>query len=113
MRTAVLTFPGQPGQRTKWPKNLRTIREYIGKHVPGEVSIWENRDGSGLLAIYFYKLDSDKELAALYEGTFASFTVLCQTLRQWRNLSGTPLEIDGYSSGCVSYHNPKLVYRTS
>jgi hypothetical protein len=39
---------------------------------------------------------------------FASKGVLAQALRQWRNLYGAPLKIDGQDAGKVGYFNPEL-----
>lgn len=60
--------------------------------------------GEGFLRIDFMNGD-------YFETTFADFGVLMHALRNWRNLYGAPLVVDGKHRGKVAYGNPALQER--
>lgn len=86
-------------------RNLRGIREYVGRNLVKTVDATEvGARGEGQLSILFDNGDS-------FQTNFASFTVLLESLKTWRNLYGAPLTIGGKSRGNVGYSNPALAGR--
>jgi len=78
-------------------RNLAGIRRYVGGHnapVIKVLDITELAGGGGKLCILF-------ENGASYETSFASFGVLREFVRRWRNVWGAPLTINGSSWGDV------------
>lgn len=88
---------GEPIQQSK---NLRGIRQYVGQHLVAFVEL-KQRLHAGMLCIVF-------DNGATFETEFASFTVLKNTVSNWRNLYDAPLKIDGHDCGEVSHHNHLL-----
>lgn len=86
-------------------RNLRGIREAVGKQLVKTVSIspiGNERYPEGKLMILFDNGDN-------YETNFASYQVLALSLLNWRNLYGAPLVIDcDWECGVVEYRNKKL-----
>jgi len=94
------------GEVVQRSRNLAGIRQYVaGKHGlyrPIErLSIIERDGGAGRLYIQF-------ENGCTYETDFASWAVLKQWVRRWRNVYGSPLLVNGVYSGTVSSDNPAL-----
>jgi hypothetical protein len=85
-------------------QNLAGIRRFVTKKdAPTIKVIAIDRIGEknleGKLMILFENGDN-------YETNFASFTVLCRFVSQWRSVRGSPLRIDGTDAGTVSVDNP-------
>jgi len=86
-------------------QSLRWMRRHVGRRVVTRVEIRRIKPGTiwheGELRICF-----DRGEAA--QTTFCSYEVLKMSIRQWRNLYGAELYIDGQPAGKVSYTNPAL-----
>ncbi len=94
------------GEVVQRSRNLAGIRQYVaGKHGlyrPIERLCINERDGgTGMLYIRF-------ENGCTYETDFASWAVLKQWVRRWRNVYGSPLLVNGVYSGTVASDNPVL-----
>ena len=86
-------------------RNLRGIREYVGRNLVKVVDATEvGARGEGQLSILFENGDS-------FQTNFASYAVLLESLSNWRNMYGAPLTIGGQSRGKVGYYNPALTGR--
>ncbi len=83
-------------------RNLRGIREYVGKNLIKLVAIHKLPDGAGKLSILF-------DNGATFETSFADFIVLCWSVRNWRNLYNSRLLIDRVDCGLVYYDNYHLI----
>lgn len=81
--------------------NLRGIRRYVGQNIVEFVDLKAISKGMGVLHIVF-------DDGATFETPFASYSVLVNSVRNWRNLYGAPLRIEGESEGEVEYKNPAL-----
>jgi len=81
--------------------NLRGIRREVGRNIVKVVAIDKIGAGEGKLAILFDNGNS-------FETNFASYGMLCWSVRLWRNLYGAPLIVCGTPSGLVSSRNPTL-----
>lgn len=82
-------------------RNLRGIREFVGKHLIKVVDISKIGTSEGKLCILF-------EDGYSFETNFASFQTLKETVRNWRNMYGAPLLINGISRGIVKVDNSFL-----
>ena len=83
-------------------RNMRGIRRYVSDRIIKRVAIGEIGNREGKLMILF-------EDGSSYETNFASWGVLRQTVRQWRNLYGAPLQYcDTHDAGTVHYYNMYL-----
>jgi 2'-5' RNA ligase len=93
---------------------LRVLRRRVSRELID--SVWVQKvnkpdDGSGLRACGF---GVDGELIIFFRGKqsakseFCSFEVLKSAVRQWRNLYGVRLFVNGSEAGTVSYNNPAL-----
>jgi hypothetical protein len=99
------------GNPIKTSRNLRGIREYVGKNLIRVLSVdpikcqtlasVNDTTGEGKLCILF-------DNGASYETTFASYSVLKSFVRRWRNVYGSPLCVNGKDCGTVSSNNPAL-----
>lgn len=90
------------GKVIQQSRNLRGIRRYVGSHIIKELQIASQINGStGWLYIIF-------EDGSTFQTDFASFSVLQNFVRSWRNTYGAPLWMNGHEAGKVSYHNPNL-----
>lgn len=76
------------GEIVNSSRNMRGIRRVVGKQLVKSVAIDHLPADEGKLCILFDNGDS-------YETNFASFEVLKHCLRNWRNLYGALLTIDG------------------
>lgn len=85
-------------------KNLRGIREWAGRCTPTLVAIDQAPQGEGRL---FIRLETNLTTFTC-QTTFASFQVLKQTVRNWRNLQKATLVVNGTELGYVSPKNPAL-----
>lgn len=85
-------------------KNLAGIRRYVGKHTIKWLAIDTiGKNGlEGKLMILFGDGSS-------FETNFASYTVLKIWIRNWRNVYGAPLLVNGRPKGIVEYYNPSLM----
>lgn len=94
-------------------QNLAGIRRYVGKRGGPAIKILsigaigkyaETRPdiAEGKLCILFVDGSS-------FETNFASYTVLKDFVRRWRNVYGAPLVVEGADCGTVRYHNPALI----
>lgn len=85
--------------------NLRGLRRIIGKHLVKHVYVTRFQDGSlegsALLTVVF--VNGNK-----CQSCWASYTVLKQSLRNWRNLYGVPLTIDFTVETVVYRWTPEL-----
>ena len=75
-------------------RNLRGIRRYVADHIITTLAIDELPQGEGKLCILF-------DNGASFETNFASYTVLRDFVRRWRNVYGAPLVINGFPAGEV------------
>jgi hypothetical protein len=89
---------GNPIQSSR---NLRGIRRYVSNHLVKVLSIDPIANSFGKLCILF-------EDGASFETNFASYEVLKNFVRNWRNVYGAPLVIDTKDCGKVAYNNPFL-----
>ncbi len=90
------------GNPVSTSRNLRGIRAYVGKHSIKVLAIDTIADGEGQLSILFENGNS-------FATNFASFTVLKEWVRNWRNVYGAPLLVNTVDCGTVSYRNPALI----
>lgn len=95
-------------------RNLDGIRRYVGRNLIKVLAIDKLKFASPAKLENGWLYADDAKLSILfdngcsYETNFASFKVLKQFVRQWRNVYGAPLRVNGEDAGVVSYHNPKL-----
>ncbi len=82
-------------------RNLRGIRRHLQWYNVRFVDISRVGMGKGQLSILFDNGDT-------FQCNFASFSVLKETIRNWRNLYGVRLLVDGVASHIVCITNPKL-----
>lgn len=95
------------GEVVQHSRNLRGIRRYVATHIIKELHIAPKNDGQlscnnsrGWLYIVF-------DNGATFQTDFASYGVLKNFVRQWRNVYGAPLWMAGHLVGVVSKTNPK------
>lgn len=88
----------------------RTIRRLIGRHVVERVEIWkgENWRSDGNIKIVYKENGRADSPGVVWQDEWASYEVLKWALRNWRNLYGAPLFVNGQEAGVVSYRNPAL-----
>ena len=98
MNDCVIYLDGEPIQRSQ---NLRGIRRYVGQNLVSFVELKAIDKGMGMLYIVF-------DNGATFETPFASYAVLKNAVRQWRNLYGADLKIEGEDKGTIAYDNPAL-----
>jgi hypothetical protein len=85
-------------------RNQAVVRRYTSTHLVKVVAI--DKIGSGA--------DPEAKLMILFEGdvsyehNWASYCVLCETVRNWRNLHGAPLRVGGQRCGLVGTTNKVL-----
>jgi hypothetical protein len=87
-------------------RNLRGIRRYVAEFgAPAIKTLAIDPTGEkgldGKLSILFADGSS-------YETNFASYSVLCEWVRRWRNVHGAPLLVGGKDCGEVTSRNPYL-----
>ncbi len=83
-------------------QNLRGIRSYVSKNLVKEIRISKAaRNFSGTLFVSF-------EDGAYYKTHFASFEILKNFIKQWRNVYGVQLYVNRRGAGKISYQNPNL-----
>lgn len=90
------------GEPIRKSRNLRGIRQHISRNLVRQVNIYPLPDGDGVLDIRFNNGD-------WFRGHWADFGVLKNALRNWRNLYGAPLLINGVPKGMLRYQNPALL----
>jgi hypothetical protein len=95
------------GNPVKKSRNLRGIREYISNRLVSNIQIRAipGTDRGGMLQGGIKVEFADGHY---WMGRFASISTLKWTLRNWRNVYGAPLYVDGTLVGKVSYRNPAL-----
>lgn len=86
-------------------RNLAGIRRYVSAHSIKALALDRLSDSAAHPAGKLCILFSD---GSSFETNFASFQVLQNFVRNWRNVYGAPLLIDTVASGKVSYQNPAL-----
>jgi hypothetical protein len=91
----------QSGKVIGRSRNLRGIRAYVGKHIVKVCAIDQIGQWEGKLLVLF-------ESGASCETNFASWTVLKMFVRNWRNMWGAPLRVNGIECGAVSSRNAAL-----
>ena len=89
---------GKPINRSS---NLRGIRRYVGQNLVEFVDLRKIDKGMGMLYIVF-------EDGSTFETPFACYSVLKNVVRNWRNLYGADLKIEGEDKGKVGYKNSVL-----
>lgn len=92
------------GEIVQSSRNLRGIREYVSRNLVKVVSISQlpsKLRWDALLQVEF-------ENGNHYATEFASWAVLKDFVRRWRNVYGAPLVVNGRAAGVVSYDNPAL-----
>lgn len=82
-------------------RNLRGIREHVSGRLVKGLSVDRIGAHEGRLCVLC-------EDGTSYETTFASFGVLVDFVRRWRNVYGAPLYTGGRPAGLVAYDNPAL-----
>jgi hypothetical protein len=110
----VRLIDGLTGVAVKRSRNLRGLREWVSRLqdgcTVGRVSIYHNSTwkGSGVLRVewHYHRLLCVRFYCQV---PFASYAVLCNSLREWRNLYGVELFINGKRSGFVAYDNAELI----
>lgn len=93
------------GNVIRQSRNLAGIRRYVGGYTAPLIETMDVSrlaDDGGKLCMLFSN-------GASYETNFASFVVLCLMVRNWRNVYGAPLSINGVDAGKVGYKNERLV----
>jgi hypothetical protein len=93
-----------------------TMRRKAGKHIVDRVEIWNEKapedyrwkDVGGIRIVYWQSGQSGQP-KKVWSSQWASYWVLKNALRNWRNLYGVPLFVDGVESGVVGYRNPALI----
>ncbi len=86
-------------------RNLAGIRRYVSKHSVRTLAI-HKLDVQGMTPDGWLRILFDD--GASYETVFASFEVLRDFVRRWRNVYGTPLLVNGAEAGEVGMNNPAL-----
>jgi hypothetical protein len=76
------------GEVIQRSKNLRGIRRKVGRDEVRHIGVRQCEDNSGVLYILFQNGDN-------FSTHFASFEVLKTSLRNWRNLHGCLIFING------------------
>ena len=97
----LLTIWNRFGNVVSRSRNMRGIRQAVGREVVNFVAIDRRPRGEGNLFIEFSNMN-------WFKTDFASFDVLKDAVRRWRNLYGALLLVDGKVSGKVGYRNPAL-----
>jgi hypothetical protein len=100
----VLTNPeilSKEGVVVQRSRNLRGIREYVSKHSVKFIGLHRKPDGGGTLYVMF---DNQER----FKTDFASYEVLKNFVRNWRNVYGVLLMVEGRPSGTVYYDQPLL-----
>jgi hypothetical protein len=104
---------GPTGEVVGTSRNLAGIRRLVSKKLIKELEIGRKEvmlgEGSpksevasdGVLRILF-------DDGTRYATDFASYTVLKNFVRQWRNVYGAPLLVEGKARGKVDYKNEAL-----
>lgn len=85
-------------------RNLAGIRRYTSNHLIKQMdlsAIGEN-GSEGQLSILF-------DDGVSFQTNFCSLQVLKNFVRNWRNVYGAPLLVNGQDCGKVDYHNPNLI----
>jgi len=82
-------------------KNLAGIRRYVSKNIIKILAMDAISNYEGKLCILFTN-------GCSFETNFASYTVLKNFVRNWRNVYGSKLIINGSEFGIVEYKNPAL-----
>lgn len=97
------TIRDKNGNAIQTSRNLAGIRRYVGIHLIKWLDICPiGENGSeGQLSILFDDNSS-------FQTNFASFGVLKNFVRNWRNVYGAPLLIGGEQFGTVAYDNKFL-----
>ena len=100
LRDPCIVYDGD-GNPVNTSANLRGIRRYVGQNIVEFVDLKALSKGTGMLHIVF-------DDGATFETPFASYSVLVNSVRNWRNLYGAPLRIEGEDKGKVGYKNIAL-----
>ena len=82
-------------------KNLAGIHRYVGTHAINLLSISRIGQGEGKLCISF-------EDGSSFESNWPTFSALLLHVRNWRNVYGAPLSVNGGWCGKVGRDNPAL-----
>lgn len=85
-------------------KNLAGIRRYASNHVVSKAILTGFADGTGMLTVQFDGVHGSLAQSTVH---FASFEVLQQFVRNWRNAHGAQLEVNGISRGVVTSKEPR------
>lgn len=87
-----------------------TIRRILGRHVIDRVEIWkgDNWGSEGNIRIVYKENGRADSPRKVWEDSWACYDVLKWALRNWRNLYGVRLIVNGQEAGTVSYRNPAL-----
>ncbi len=97
-----LIIRDQNGNKISESKNLAGIRRYVATNTIKILAIDSIDSCAGKLVILF-------DNKASFECNFASFNVLRNFVRNWRNVYDSPLLVQGNDAGKVSYDNTWLV----
>lgn len=78
--------------------NLRGIRSKVSTQLVESVGVQKRTSGEGVLFIIFANGDN-------FTTPFASYSVLCRSVLNWRNLYGAKLILNGVVKGTVGRYN--------
>lgn len=99
-----LVIRDRDGNVIQRSRNLAGIRRYVGgRYAPLIKTLAVDRIGQweGQLSILF-------DDGTSFQAPFASFEVLCDFVRRWKNVHGAPLMVVGERKGVVTKNHPAL-----
>lgn len=79
-------------------QNLRGIRKHASQYLAKRIIVTKMSNGGAKLHIVFQNKSQ-------FSCHFASYIVLLHTLKNWRNLRGTPITINGIRRGILQSDN--------
>ena len=89
------------GRLVSMSRNLVGIKSYVSKNPVRYVEIQQFEHDEGGIKIVFQN-------GYYWLGRWADYTVVKWALRNWRNLAGAELRMNGKSVGKIGYRNPAL-----
>ena len=96
----------ETGKVVSKSRNLAGIRRYVAQYAVARVRIKELKDGM---------VHADGGIKVIFQNgwywatRYSDYGVLLNSLRNWRNLYGVPLVVNGEPAGVVGYKNPALI----
>lgn len=96
------TIYDRHGEPLHTSKNLAGIRRYVSNNIVSVIELIPLGKSGALLSMHF-------DDGAFYTTQFASYSVLLDFVRKWRNVYGAALIVDGLQAGKVESKNPYLM----